>query len=403
MAIGLKRLFVILSLLLLSSIILPAYAEVTSLKTNTSFYKGGSKIYFSGTTLNTDPPSSYITVIINDPNNQFLLLVSGISDSSHTFQIIVDTSTQENQHKFSLKGVYNATAFIVNKANGKTVNFVFSPDGSPFGPFAPTGLTATSRSSSEIDLSWSIPTINSGSPITGYKIERNDGSGFSAIQNTQTTTYQDTGLAPSKQYAYRVSAISSAGTSNPSNVVNATTLSAPVQTNPLGSVQTNPSNTGTPNQPQTNNSTQSIEEIIQQRIENAKRLQELLQAKSNEISLNESMSLGDVIGNTTLSQTPTLKNIVSSFDFSNLLYPLIALAGVGVIIAVLYGKKNRLWFTPSYKSINTHDSGDSMESVEKDSDSVEDDYSLMILKNRLAKGEITIEEFNRLKDALKEP
>ncbi len=401
MAIGLKRLFVILSLLLLSSIILPAYAEVTSLKTNTPFYKGGSKIYFFGTTLNTDP--RYITVVIDDPNNKFVLLASGISDSNHAFQIIVDTSTQENQHKFSLKGVYNATAFIVNKAAGKTVNFVFSPDGSPLVPFAPTGLTATPRSSTEIDLSWSIPITNSGSPITGYKIERNDGSGFSTIQNTQTTTYQDTGLTPSKQYAYRVSAISSAGTSNPSNVVNATTLSAPVQTNPPGSVQTNPSNTGTPNQPQTNNSTQSIEEIIQQRIENAKRLQQLLQAKPNVISLNENVGLGDVIGNTSLSKIPTLENNAQAFDFHNMLYPLIALAGVGVIIAVLYGKKNRLWFTPSYKSTNTHDFSDSMESVEKDNDSIEDDYSLMILKNRLAKGEITIEEFNRLKDALKEP
>ncbi len=401
MEFGLNRLFVILSLLLLSSIILPAYAEVTSLKTNTSFYKGGSKIYFSGTTSNTNP--SGVTLLIFDPNNEFKLLVSGISDSTHPFQIIVDTSTQDNQQKFSLKGVYNATAFIANKTNGKTVNFVFSPDGSPVEPSPPTGLTATPHSSTEIDLSWSIPTINGGSPITGYKIERNDGSGFSAIQNTQTTTYQDTGLTPSKPYSYRVSAISSTCTSTPSNVVNATTLSAPVQTNPLGSVQTNPSNTGTPNQPQTNNSTQSIQEIIQQRIENAKRLQQLLQAKLNAISLNENVGLGDVIGNTSLSKTPTLENNAQAFDFRNMLYPLIALAGVGVIIAVLYGKKNRLWFTPSYKSTNTHDFSDSMESVEKDSDSAEDDFPLVILKNRLAKGEITIEEFNRLKDALKEP
>jgi len=82
------------------------------------------------------------------------------------------------------------------------------------------------------------------------------------------------------------------------------------------------------------------------------------------------------------------------------LYPLIALAGAGVIVAVLYVKKNKLWFNSDFKSTNRRD--DSMKPVEKEDDTVED-YSLMILKNRLAKGEITIEEFNRLKDALKEP
>jgi len=53
--------------------------------------------------------------------------------------------------------------------------------------------------------------------------------------------------------------------------------------------------------------------------------------------------------------------------------------------------------------MNGRNVDDSMKYVEKDNDFVEEDYSLMILKNRLAKGEITIEEFNRLKDALKEP
>lgn len=36
----------------------------------------------------------------------------------------------------------------------------------------------------------------------------------------------------------------------------------------------------------------------------------------------------------------------------------------------------------------------------KPSEHIEENYSLMILKNRLAKGEITIEEFNNLKKVL---
>jgi hypothetical protein len=213
-----------------------------------------------------------ITLLIFDPNNEFKLLASGFSDSNHAFQIIVDTSTQENQQKFSLKGIYNATAFIANKTAGKTVNFIFSPDGSPILPSQPTNLKATPISSTEIDLSWSIPSLNGGSTINGYKIERNDGSGFNVIQNTQTTTYQDTGLTPSKQYSYRVSAMTSAGTSNPSDVMYATTLSAPTQTNSGSHVPPVQNNTGASSQ--TTNDNQSIDQLIKQRIENAKRLQQ---------------------------------------------------------------------------------------------------------------------------------
>jgi uncharacterized membrane protein len=398
MKINLVNLFSILFVFsLISSVILPAYAEVTSFQTNSAFYKGGNQIQFSGKIAPGDPQNVYI--VIYGSNNNYVLLSSGTADNNNAFQITVDTGTQDNKPKFSLKGIYNATAFIMNKASGKTIDFVFSPDGSPIAPSSPTSLTATAYSSTEIFLNWSTPMMNGGSPITEYKIERNDGNGFNAIQNTLTLTYQDTGLTPNKQYSYRVSAINSAGTSTPSNVVYATTPSVPVQTIPPDSSGTSAqNNTGTT---QTTD-VQAIYDEIQKRIENAKRLQQLMQAKSKEVSLNENVNLGDSIGNISTSNVKTIsENKLLSVDFNNILYPLIALAGAGVIIAVLYVKKNKLWFNSDFKSTN-RDDDDSMKSVEKEDDAVED-YSLMILKNRLAKGEITIEEFNRLKDALKEP
>src|SRR5690348_5159296 len=275
-----------------SSIILPAYAEVTSIQTNAAFYKGGNQIIFSGKTAPGDSP--YVTIVIYDPNNKFVVLSSGVADGNNAYQITVDTSTQSNQPKFSLKGVYNATAFIMNQASGKTVDFVFSPDGSPTPPSSPTGLTATAYSSTEIFLNWSTPAMSGGSPITAYKIERNDGNGFNVIQNTLTLTYQDTGLTPSKQYSYRISAINSAGTSDPSNISYATTMSTSVQSTPSSSGTSTQNNTGTT---QTTNA-QAIYDEIQKRIENAKRLQQLMQAKSKQITLNENVNLVNSINNT---------------------------------------------------------------------------------------------------------
>ncbi|MCX5637773.1 MAG: fibronectin type III domain-containing protein [Planctomycetota bacterium] len=95
-------------------------------------------------------------------------------------------------------------------------------------PVAPTGLTATAASSSQINLAW---TDNSNNE-SGFKIERCQEAGCSnfsqiATVGTNVTTYSNTGLLASTSYTYRVRAYNSAGDSGYSTTASATTLAAP--------------------------------------------------------------------------------------------------------------------------------------------------------------------------------
>ena len=95
-------------------------------------------------------------------------------------------------------------------------------------PGAPTSLTATASGTSTINLTWTAPADNGGSPITGYRIEvsPNGTSGWTdreADTGTATTTYAHTGLSAGTTRHYRVSAINSVGTGAASNVDDATT------------------------------------------------------------------------------------------------------------------------------------------------------------------------------------
>ncbi len=94
-------------------------------------------------------------------------------------------------------------------------------------PTAPSGLTATAVSSSQIDLSWTVSTDNVG--VTGYRIFRNGVQ----IATATATTYSDTSLIASTAYTYTVSAYDAAGNvSAQSASASATTQSAADTTPP---------------------------------------------------------------------------------------------------------------------------------------------------------------------------
>jgi uncharacterized protein (DUF1330 family) len=71
-------------------------------------------------------------------------------------------------------------------------------------PSTPTNLTATTISSSEIDLSWTASTDNVG--VAGYQVFR----GNTQIATSTQTTYDDTSLSASTTYTYYVTAFDAA-------------------------------------------------------------------------------------------------------------------------------------------------------------------------------------------------
>jgi chitodextrinase len=104
---------------------------------------------------------------------------------------------------------------------------VASPDTTP--PTAPSNLTATAVSTSQIDLAWTASTDNMG--VTGYRVERCQGAGctnFAEVASTIGTTYSDTALPAGTSFSYRVRAADTSGNLSPySNTSSATTNAEP--------------------------------------------------------------------------------------------------------------------------------------------------------------------------------
>ena len=94
-------------------------------------------------------------------------------------------------------------------------------------PAAPTSLTATATSTTQIDLAWTDNATNE----TGYTVERRSPAGSGSYSTVTTlsagaTSFSNTGLTESTQYEYRVYATNAAGNSANSNAASKFTIPA---------------------------------------------------------------------------------------------------------------------------------------------------------------------------------
>jgi hypothetical protein len=113
--------------MLLSSITIPTFAEVETIQTDKLFYSNGDNIIFSGTVDNDS--AGLVTIVIRDSNDKFVLLTQALIEFDNTFERSVNSN-----EKFSVHGIYNATAFLVNITEGELTRFDYSLDGSPVSP-----------------------------------------------------------------------------------------------------------------------------------------------------------------------------------------------------------------------------------------------------------------------------
>ncbi|MFM1770158.1 MAG: hypothetical protein RJA22_2687 [Verrucomicrobiota bacterium] len=114
---------------------------------------------------------------------------------------------------------YRIRAIAVNgSAYGNTASLT-----TPGAPPAPSTLTATAISTSQINLAWR----DNASTETSHVVERStDNVNFTTVANlgANATTWSDTGLASGLTYYYRVRACNADGCSAPSATASATTL-----------------------------------------------------------------------------------------------------------------------------------------------------------------------------------
>lgn len=132
---------------------------------------------------------------------------------------------------------FTATTGTVSTAQTVTVTATFAGASQSFAinlavPVAPSALSATAASATQINLTWTAPADTV--PVAQYLVERCSGASctnFTQIGTPTLASYSDTGLTAGASYSYRVRVADAAGNlSAYSNTASATTQAAAATT-----------------------------------------------------------------------------------------------------------------------------------------------------------------------------
>ena len=185
--------------------------------------------------------SEPVTGVDTDTFTDFALAESGTTGAIAS---VVDSSPSHAVYMVTVNDVYGNGTLGLNLIDNDTIldtdNMPLvgngTADGSftgevytiTAGPAVPSDLTATAISTTQIDLSW----MDGDTSQTGYQIDKSTDGGttwipLATINNANTKSYSDTGLAEGTPYYYRVQAIDAVAGSD-----YATTAAAPLLATP---------------------------------------------------------------------------------------------------------------------------------------------------------------------------
>ena len=107
------------TVLLFISVILPAFAEVATIETNLEQFLKGDKIKFSGTAEKNS--KGIITIVIRDADDKFITLEQAVIAPDYTFERTVPIDD-----KFTSYGTYQVNGFILSIEKGAETTFEIS-------------------------------------------------------------------------------------------------------------------------------------------------------------------------------------------------------------------------------------------------------------------------------------
>ena len=103
-------------MVLIIAAIAPVFAEVESIQTDSEYYLKTEKIQFSGTV--EEGSEGLVTIVIRDANDKFIMLTQALIDQDDTFE-----KALEIKKDLSKNGSYKVIAFILSMDEGDTTNF----------------------------------------------------------------------------------------------------------------------------------------------------------------------------------------------------------------------------------------------------------------------------------------
>lgn len=111
-----KRILIFLVTVLAVSSFSSVFAEVIEFHSNKEVYFINDSILLEGSV--TEETSGFVTIVVRDPDSKFLLLSQAIIQPDNYFQKEIPIDS-----KFQISGTYNATAFVLNMTNAQFKSF----------------------------------------------------------------------------------------------------------------------------------------------------------------------------------------------------------------------------------------------------------------------------------------